>query len=172
MGTHSYTYIYNESGRLIVKIYLHFDGYPCGYGRKLANLLFIHQNLSMNDISDKVVAYCLRSEPNYAHVVHNRHELNMTEEWEYHIHPQSVLVIGQDVNISCNVNWKSNSFSALCYAIGYGTEPFEFKEEEEEKEQEEQEQEEQEEEQEEEEEPGAPSKEEKVHNKHDQSETK
>lgn len=39
MGTRSLTYVYDESGKVIIKMYLQFDGYPSGVGMDLAKFL-------------------------------------------------------------------------------------------------------------------------------------
>ncbi len=131
MGTRSLTYVYDETGKVIIKMYLQFDGYPSGHGLDLAKFL-ISLNfegygdeddqdnkeevslkyISMERLAGNIVSHFFRTQPEYAMLVSPFCQYYFCQEWEYHIYSDKVKIVGDEKEYEAD--WRSDEFKDLC----------------------------------------------------------
>ena len=114
MGTHSLTYIYDESEKIISKLYLQFDGYPSGIGSDLADYLREngYNGVDMERLADSLVKHFFNSQKDWAMIFPPFN----SEEWEYHIYTDKVKIIHESDRVYF-ADWRDESFSQLCETL-------------------------------------------------------
>lgn len=117
MGTRSLTYIYDESQKVIIKMYLQFDGYPSGLGRDLAKFLknYYDENqdkIEMEKLSGNLVSYFFLKQGDYAMLISPFCTYYCCQEWEYHIYSDKVRIEGDDIEFEAD--WRNDDFEEFC----------------------------------------------------------
>lgn len=115
MDINSLTYIYDESEKIISKLYLQFDGYPKGIGSDLASYLKEKKEKDMETLADELVRHFFNKQKDSAKVFSRFSQFN-SEEWEYHIYKDKVKIVHESNNVYF-ADWRDESFSHLCKSI-------------------------------------------------------
>jgi hypothetical protein len=93
MGTRSITYIYDENGKVICKMYVQFDGYPSGHGLDLARFLKENLNLrNMGWLATKLTAHFYKMHNESMHLISPDNKMYACEEYVYHVYHDHVSV--------------------------------------------------------------------------------
>jgi len=111
----SITYVYDESGNILVKMYLEFGGYPTSHGLALSKFLnsyFEKQgHLKMEKLSANLVCNFLKKQPGYAMLI-SPFDKTTYCEWEYHIYSGIVKI--SYLNKEYEANWMNKDFENIC----------------------------------------------------------
>lgn len=144
MGTRSLTYIYDESGKVIIKMYLQFDGYPRGVGIDLAKFLKSYSEnpdnyegyrsdveeeenesenkeneslkyIEMEKLSGVLISHFFITQGEYAMLISPFCTYYYCQDYEYHIYQDKVRIL--DGEKEYEANWKTNEFKDLCSSL-------------------------------------------------------
>lgn len=118
MGTRSIIYIYDQQKKVIVRLYLQFDGYPDGVGSDLAKFLSVHKDEYMGTLAAKLVPYFFQQQLDCIHLIAPEDNNYHCQEWEYHVYADNTIrVIEYGVEVH-NLIWKCNqgldNFKKFC----------------------------------------------------------
>jgi hypothetical protein len=122
MGTRSIIYIYDQQKKIIVRLYLQFDGYPDGVGADLAKFLSEHRDEYMGTLAAKMVPYFFEQQPDHAHLIAPEDPHYHCEEWEYHVYADNTIRVVECGVREHNLIWKCDegldNFQKFCENYG------------------------------------------------------
>jgi hypothetical protein len=112
MGTRSITYIYDNNGKLLCRMYRQYDGDPSGHGVDLADFLSGNKDLSWNMpvMAAKLISYFFETHGDQIRLLPCCDVDFVGEEFEYHIHHDIVVLNGHD----CHVESVWGDFKGMC----------------------------------------------------------
>ena len=125
MGTRSLTYVYDDLGKVIIKMYLQFDGYLSGYGLDLAKFLksyaenpdnslgYGQKDIDMEKLAGNIVSHFFHTKGEYPMIISPFCNYYCRQEYEYHIYLDMIRIVEYDEK-EYEANWKTDEFEQLC----------------------------------------------------------
>jgi hypothetical protein len=131
METRSLTYVYDNNGKVIVKMYL---GYPSRHGLDLAKFLksyakdphnysneviLDNKYIEMEKLADNLVSHFFYTKGEYVMLISPFCSYYCCQDYEYHIYPDKVRIVTYEEEEcdECDVDWKTEDFEKICVLI-------------------------------------------------------